>query len=78
MPDPFKEPTEERASLVAQWGRILLPMQEMWVQSLSGEEPPEKEMAAASVLAWGNPLDRGAWWATGHGLTKSRTGLSDG
>ena len=22
-----------------------------------------------------NPKDRGAWWATVHGLTKSRTGL---
>ena len=24
-----------------------------------------------------NPLDRGAWWATVHGLEKSRTGLSN-
>ena len=24
-----------------------------------------------------NPVDRGAWWATVHGLAKSRTGLSD-
>ena len=23
----------------------------------------------------GNPKDRGAWWATGHGVTKSRTQL---
>ena len=24
-----------------------------------------------------NAMDRGAWWATVHGVTKSRTGLSD-
>ena len=23
-----------------------------------------------------NPMDRGAWWATVHGVTKSQTGLS--
>ena len=25
----------------------------------------------------GNPLDRGAWWATVHGVAKSQTRLSD-
>jgi len=24
-----------------------------------------------------NPMDRGAWWATVHGVTKSRTQLND-
>ena len=24
-----------------------------------------------------NPMDRGAWWATVHGVAKSRIGLSD-
>ena len=24
-----------------------------------------------------NPMDRGVWWATVHGVTKSRTQLSD-
>ena len=24
-----------------------------------------------------NPMDRGAWWATVHGVSKSRTRLSD-
>ena len=24
-----------------------------------------------------NPMDRGAWWATVHGVTKSQTRLSD-
>ena len=35
----------------------------------------EKEMAIHSVL--GNPMDRGSWQATVHGVAKSRTGLSD-
>ena len=25
----------------------------------------------------GNPMERGAWWATGHGVTRSQTRLSD-
>ena len=24
-----------------------------------------------------NPMDRGAWWATAQGVTKSRTGRND-
>ena len=36
--------------------------QEMWVQSLSLEDPLEKEMTThSSILARGNPMDRGAW-----------------
>ena len=33
------------ASQVAQWYRLHVPMQAMWVQSLGGEDPLEKEMA---------------------------------
>ena len=29
----------------------------------------------SSVLAWENPMDRGAWWAVVHGVTKSWTRL---
>ena len=25
----------------------------------------------SSVFAWKNPMDRGAWWATAHGVTGS-------
>ena len=32
---------------------------------------------ASSILAWRIPMDRGAWWATVHGVTKSQTQLSD-
>ena len=24
----------------------------------------------SSILAWGNPMDRGAWWVIGHGVAK--------
>ena len=41
------------ASQVAQWLRICLPMQEMWVQALGWEDPLEKEMMTHySILAW--------------------------
>ena len=31
----------------------------------------------SSVLVWENPMDRGAWRATGHGVVKSQTRLSE-
>ena len=38
------------------------------------EDPPEKGMAThPSILAWENPMDRGAWWASVHGVAKSQT-----
>ena len=46
----------EWTSLVAQWQRICLPMQETWVRSLGQEDPLEKEVAAhSSVVAWRIP-----------------------
>ena len=42
-----------RASQMVQWQRIHLSMQEMWVQSLGGEDLLEKDMAThSSILAW--------------------------
>ena len=39
--------------------------QETWVQSLGWEDPLEKGMTThSSILAWKNPMDRGAWRAT--------------
>jgi len=36
----------------------------MQVLSLGQEDPLEKEMAThSSILAWKNPMDRGAWQA---------------
>ena len=41
------------------------------------EDPLEEEMATCfGILAGENPTDRGAWRATIHGITKSRTQLS--
>ena len=31
----------------------------------------------SSILAWRIPIDRGAWWAAVHGVTKSRTRLNN-
>ena len=46
-------------------------MQEMRVPSLGQEDPLERGMAThSSILAWRIPMDRGAWWATVHGLAK--------
>ena len=53
-------------------------VQETQVLSLGGEDLLEKEMAThSSILAWKNPMDGRAWWATVHGVAKSRTRLSD-
>ena len=62
------------ASLVAQMVKNLPAMQEIWIQSLGLENPMEEGMAThSSILAWRIPMARGAWWATVHGVTKSRT-----
>ena len=59
------------ASQVAQWLRIHLPMQEMQSQSLDLEDPlGERNGNPLQYSCLGNPMDRGAWWATVHGVTK--------
>ena len=64
--------------MVAQMAKNLPAMQETWVQSLGWEDPLEKQMAIHSgILAWKNPMDRGAWQATVHGVAKSQTQLSN-
>ena len=51
-------------------------MQEAPGSILGSGRFPGKEMAThSSILAWKNPMGRGAWWATVHGVTKSQTGL---
>ena len=66
------------ASLVVQLIKNPPAMQETWVQSLGWEEPLENGMAThSSILGWRIPVDRGAWWATVHGVAKSQTGLSN-
>ena len=67
-----------RASLVAQMVKNLPTMWKTWVRSLGWEDPLEEDMAIhSSILTWRIPMDRGAWWATVHGVTESQTELSD-
>ena len=58
-----------RDSLVVQMVKNVPAKQETQVQSLGGEDPLEKEMAAhSSNSCLENSMDRGAWWATVHGV----------
>ena len=53
-------------------------MQETWVWSLGWDDPLEEGMAThSSILAWRISMDRGAWRAAVHGVTKSQAWLSD-
>ena len=59
-------------SQVAQMVKNLPVMQVTQLQSLGWEDPLEKGMAThSSFLAWRIPMDRGAWWATVHGVAES-------
>ena len=47
-------------------------MQETPIRSLGSEDPQEEGTAThSSILAWRIPMDRGAWQATVHGVSKS-------
>ena len=64
------------AFLVAQTVKSPSAMRETWVRYLGGEDPLEEGMAThSSILAWRILMDRGAWWPTVHGVTKSQTRL---
>ena len=43
----------------------------------SGRSPGEGNGKPLQCSCLGNPIDRGAWWATVHEVVKSGTGLSD-
>ena len=43
----------------------------------SGRSPGESNGTPLQYSCLENPMDRGAWWATVHGVAKSRTQLSD-
>ena len=48
--------------------------QEIQVQSLGQEDPLEEEDGnTLQYPCLKNPVDRGTWWATVHGVTKSQT-----
>ena len=60
--------------MVAQLVRNPPAVQETLVRFLGQEDPLEEGMAThSSVLAWRIPMDRGAWQATLHGVTKGQT-----
>ena len=66
------------ASLIDQMGKTPPAMWKTWVWSLGWEDSLEESMVThSSILAWRIPMDRGTWWATVHGVTKSWTWLSD-
>ena len=61
---------------MAQLVKNLPAMRETWVQPLGWEGPLEEAMAThSSILVWRIPMDRGAWRATVHGVTKSQIRL---
>ena len=45
-------------------------MQETQVQSLGREDPGEENGCPLQYYCLENSMDRGAWWAAVHGLTK--------
>ena len=51
---------------------------ETWVRFLGREDSPgERKGYPLWYSCLGNPMDRGAWWVTVNGVTKSWTPLSD-
>ena len=61
---------------VAQMVKTLSAMLQTWVWSLGLDDPRQEGMAShCRILAWRIPMNRGAWWATGHGVAKSQTWL---
>ena len=62
------------ASLVAQLVKNPPAMQEIQARFLGGKDPLEKGNSnPIQYSCLENPMDRGAWWATVHGVSKSRT-----
>ena len=70
-----------KSSLVAQTVKNLPAMQETWVQFLGWEDAPspaplrEGNNNPFQFSGLENSVDRGAWWATVHGVTNSQTQL---
>ena len=67
-----------RAFLMAEQVKNPPTMQEtqemLLVRSLGWDDPLEEEIAIhSSTPAWENLMDRGAWWATIHGVAVSDT-----
>ena len=69
-----KAPHGFLASLVAWTVKRLPTMRErLGLIPGSGRSPGEGNGNPLQYSCLENPMDRGAWWATVHGITKSRT-----
>ena len=65
---------DSQASLVVQTVKNPPVMWETQVRSLDQKDPLEQDLTThSSILAWRIPMDRGAWWATVHGIAKNQT-----
>ena len=61
------------ASLVTQRLKHLPAMWETWVRCLGQEDSPGEGNGNPQYSCLENPMDRGAWWATVHGVAESDT-----
>ena len=69
-------PFSSGPSLVAQMVKNLFAMQETWVQSLGWEDSPgEGNGNPLQYSCLENPMDKGAWQATVHGVTRVKHDL---
>ena len=67
----FQRYSHHWLSLVAQWYRICLPKLETRVESPGLRITPGEENGnSLQYSCLGNPMDRGAWWVTIHGVAK--------
>ena len=74
----FPPPPAQIPLVVAQTVQNSPARQETWVQPLGQEDlPGERHGNPLQYSCLENPMDRGAWWATVHGVAKSQTPLSD-
>ena len=62
-----------RASLVVQTVKNVPAMQGTWFDPWVGKIPGEGNGNPLQYSCLGNPMDRGAWWATVHGVSKTQT-----
>ena len=80
--DPLEKETATHSSILG------LPLWLSWKKSTCNEEdlgsipglgrsPGEGNGYPPQYSGLENSMDRGAWWATVHGVAKSQTGLSD-
>ena len=75
----WPHPTAERAFLVAQKNgkESACSAGDQGSIAGSGRSPGEGHDNPLQDCCLENPIDRGAWWVTVHGVTKSQTWLSD-